>query len=55
MLGLVISSWITRPINRLIVYARAVRDGKRTALPDLGRSEIGHLGEAFEALLDQQV
>ena len=52
LLGLVFSFWITRPINRLTEYAKAVRDGKRQALPELGKNEIGQLGEAFEQMRD---
>jgi two-component system sensor histidine kinase CreC len=52
LLGLLFSSWITKPIKSLTQYADAVRDGKRTNLPELGRSEIGELGKAFEKMRD---
>lgn len=52
LIGAVLSAWITRPIERLTVYARAVRDGRRVPLPRLGGSEIGSLGKAFEEMRD---
>lgn len=52
LLGMAVSSWITHPINKLIDYARAVRDGERVTVPYLGRSEIGELGRAFEEMRD---
>lgn len=52
LLGVAASVWVTRPIERLTAYARAVRDGRRTPLPRLGRSEVGVLGAAFEDMVD---
>ncbi len=52
LVGTVLSMWITRPIQRLTAYARAVRDGRRVPLPKLGTSEIGSLGSAFEEMRD---
>ncbi len=52
LLGIGASVWVTRPIEKLTAYARSVRDGKRTTLPKLGRSEVGALGEAFEEMKD---
>lgn len=49
-IGVAFSYWVTRPIEKLRRYAMAVRDGKRTAAPRLGRSEIGALGVAFEEM-----
>lgn len=49
-LGVLISAFITRPINRLTDYARAVRDGRPDPMPALGRSEIGEMGRAFEEM-----
>lgn len=51
-LGMLFSSWITWPIQKLTAYANAVRDGRRTSLPTLGNSEIGELGAAFEQMRD---
>jgi two-component system sensor histidine kinase CreC len=50
VLGLLATLLVTRPINRLTEYARAVRDGKAGPAPPLGRSEIGELGRAFEEM-----
>jgi len=47
-----ISSWITKPIRKLTNYATAIRDGKRVEFPELGSSEIGVLGTAFEEMRD---
>ncbi|HSH39321.1 MAG TPA: two-component system sensor histidine kinase CreC [Chthoniobacterales bacterium] len=52
LVGTALSMWITRPIQRLTAYARAVRDGRRVPLPKLGSSEIGSLGRAFEDMRD---
>lgn len=48
--GMVLSAFVTHPIQRLTDYARAVRDGKAAAAPPLGRSEIGEMGKAFEEM-----
>lgn len=50
LLGSVISAWITWPIEKLTHYATSIRDGKRAALPKLGRGEIAALGAAFEEM-----
>jgi len=50
VLGILVSIWITYPIRRLRDYARDVRDGREAALPKLGRSEIGDMGQAFEEM-----
>jgi two-component system sensor histidine kinase CreC len=49
-LGMLVSMWITRPIQLLTGYALAVRDGRRAPPPPLGSSEIGVLGRAFEQM-----
>lgn len=50
--GIAATLWITRPIYRLTAYAKAVRDGGRPRLPELGKNEIGSLGQAFEETKD---
>lgn len=50
--GLLWGVWLTRPIQRLTDYARAVRDGKRVRRPALGSSEMEELGIAFEQMRD---
>ena len=49
-LAVILSLIVTRPIHALTQYARAVRDGKRTALPHLASGELKDLGEAFEEM-----
>ena len=48
----VVSGMVTRPLKRLTEYALSVKKGKRTGLPDLGRSEIRQLGAAFDEMRD---
>jgi two-component system sensor histidine kinase CreC len=50
LLGIVLSTWVTRPLEQLTEYARAVRAGERPVLPRLGRNEIGVMGEAMEGM-----
>ena len=50
LVGMLLSRRITAPINRLTAYARAVRDGRRARLPDLGGGETRELGEAFDEM-----
>ncbi|MDA0321341.1 MAG: two-component system sensor histidine kinase CreC [Verrucomicrobia bacterium] len=52
VLGAVLSVWITRPIEVLTRYAKAVRDGRRPPPPAPGSGEIGDLGDAFEEMRD---
>ena len=51
-IGLLLGVWVTRPIQRLTDYARAVKDGKRVKRPALGSSEMEELGLAFEQMKD---
>jgi len=50
LLGVLLSTWITRPIRRLTAYAKQVRDGRQPAFPKLGSSEIAQMGAAFEGM-----
>jgi len=50
ILNFLVSVWITRPIRQLTRYADDVRQGRRTALPLLGGTEIGDMGKAFEKM-----
>jgi len=52
VVGVLLSAWITYPIENLIRYAKAVRDGRTARLPYLGHSEIRTLGNAFEEMRD---
>ncbi len=49
-LGLVVYWWVSRPLQRLHDYARAVEAGVRVPLPALGKNEIGQVGQAMEAM-----
>ena len=48
--SLLVSAMITRPIERLTAYVRSVSKGQRDPFPQLGTSEIGQLGGAFEEM-----
>jgi two-component system sensor histidine kinase CreC len=50
LLSLIVSYWITLPIKRLTRYAKDIGAGKRAPFPELGRSEIGEMGNAFEEM-----
>jgi two-component system sensor histidine kinase CreC len=52
LLQILVSYWVTKPIRTLTAYARAVRDGKKTPRPDLGRGDLGDLAAAFEEMRD---
>ena len=52
LVGMIMSGTVTKPIQKLTEYASAVRDGKRMALPPLGKNEIGDLGKTFEEMRD---
>jgi len=49
-LGVAVSFWVSRPVERLTRYARSVRHGERTVFPRLGKGELGELGHAFEEM-----
>lgn len=50
ILGLLLSHQLTNPIERLIEYAQAVRDGRRVSMPKLGKNELGKLAQAYEEM-----
>lgn len=53
LFALLLSFWISAPIENLTAYARAVRDGGKPARPRLGSArEIRTLGQAFEEMRD---
>lgn len=52
LVAIFLSNMITNPIRKLTEYARSVRDGKKVALPALGKNEIAELGAAFEEMRD---
>jgi two-component system sensor histidine kinase CreC len=51
-IGLLLGLWVTRPIQQLTYYAKAVRDGRRVKRPALGSNEMEELGVAFEQMHD---
>ena len=46
------AAWITRPLERLTAHARALRDGRASALPRLASPEVHALGTALEEMRD---
>jgi two-component system sensor histidine kinase CreC len=50
LLGLALSYWLTRPIDRLARYADGIRLGKHPPFPKLGRTEIADLGLAMRRM-----
>ena len=50
LIGLLITWWLMRGINRLNRYAQAVSAGERVPPPPPRRDEIGDLGRAVEAM-----
>lgn len=50
LIGLITSYWVTRPIEKLTRYTKAICAGERAILPDLGNSEIGLMGAALEEM-----
>ncbi len=53
LIGLLVTFWFTRSLDRLGKYAKAVARGERATLPDLGRNEMGELGGALETMRKQ--
>jgi len=49
---LAVASWVIAPLERLIAYARAVRDGRPALLPSLPGRTLRELGTAFEEMRD---
>ncbi|HEX5033060.1 MAG TPA: two-component system sensor histidine kinase CreC, partial [bacterium] len=50
LLGALVSAWVTRPLQKLTRYARAVGEGRPAAYPRLGSSEIAEMGLAYEEM-----
>ncbi|MGH8107874.1 MAG: two-component system sensor histidine kinase CreC [Arenimonas sp.] len=50
LIGLLVTFWFTRSIDRLGKYAKAISAGERAVLPDLGRNEMGELGNALDTM-----
>jgi two-component system sensor histidine kinase CreC len=52
LLLLLVSAWVITPLERLTVYARAVRDGKTVTPPSLPGKTLRVLATAFEEMRD---
>ncbi|WP_377702958.1 two-component system sensor histidine kinase CreC [Pseudoduganella sp. UC29_71] len=50
LIGLAVTSWLARALGKLMAYVSAVEAGRKVVLPALGKSEIGTLGRALEAM-----
>jgi two-component system sensor histidine kinase CreC len=50
LIGLAVTSWLARALGKLMAYVSAVEAGRKVVLPELGKSEIGTLGRALEAM-----
>ncbi|MFT4256366.1 MAG: two-component system sensor histidine kinase CreC [Pseudoxanthomonas sp.] len=50
LIGLVVTMWLMRRINRLASYANAVSAGQPAPPPPQGRDQIGQLGRALETM-----
>ncbi len=53
LIGLAVTFWFTRSLDKLGKYAKAVSAGERAVLPDLGRNEMGELGNALDTMRKQ--
>lgn len=53
LVGVLMTFWFTRALDRLSKYAKAVARGESVRLPDLGRNEMGELGSALETMRQQ--
>lgn len=53
LIGLAVTFWFTRSLDKLGRYAKAVSAGERAQLPDLGRNEMGELGKALDIMRKQ--
>lgn len=53
LIGILMTFWFTRSLDRLGKYAKAVARGESARLPDLGRNEMGELGSALETMRQQ--
>lgn len=50
LIGLAFAWWLHHALGKLMDYIAAVEDDRKVALPALGRSEIGILGRALDAM-----
>jgi two-component system, OmpR family, sensor histidine kinase CreC len=50
LIGVGLSLWLTRSINRLMDYAKKVTEGHKVVMPSLGARELADLGKALETM-----
>jgi two-component system sensor histidine kinase CreC len=50
VMGILISYWLTLSIRQLTTYAKAVKDGQRPEVPQLGERELAELAEAMDTM-----
>jgi two-component system sensor histidine kinase CreC len=50
--GWLVTTWLTRPLERLTSHALALRDGRPSAPPELSGPEVVALGRALEQMRD---
>ncbi len=50
LIGIGLSLWLTRAINRLMDYAKKVSEGQKAVIPDVGGGELDHLARALETM-----
>ena len=50
LIGLAFAWWLHHALGKLMAYIAAVEAGRKVALPALGKSEIGILGRALDAM-----
>ncbi len=50
LIGLAVTFWLARSVDRLGRYAKSVTAGERATLPDVGGGELGELGRALETM-----
>jgi two-component system sensor histidine kinase CreC len=53
LIGILVTVWLSRSLDKLGKYAKAVTSGERVAPPDLGRNEIGDLGRALATMREK--
>ena len=52
-IGMLFTWWLTRSVEQLRRYARAVSEGRKTQLPHLGSSEFNELGQALAEMREK--
>jgi two-component system sensor histidine kinase CreC len=53
LVGVLVTAWLSRSLDKLGRYAKAVTSGERVPPPDLGNNEIGDLGRALATMRDK--